>query len=76
MSSIVILSYIQKRYADTVKDLINSIGLTEKLTAYGVKEDDLEALALDAKAGFDFRIKADPVPPSIEDMAAILKNSL
>ncbi|MBP5738856.1 MAG: iron-containing alcohol dehydrogenase [Abditibacteriota bacterium] len=62
--------------AETVKDLIVSIGLTERLADYGVKESDLEALALDARAGFDFRIKADPVPPTDEETALILKNSL
>lgn len=61
---------------ETVKKLIENIGLNLKLSEYGVPNKNIEALAEDARAGFDFRLKADPIPPTNNDIVSILKGSI
>ncbi|MHB9037965.1 MAG: iron-containing alcohol dehydrogenase [Armatimonadota bacterium] len=60
---------------EKVDGLIASIDLDNGLCDHGVPESDFAAIVSDAEAGFDFRLKSDPVPPGSKGLTEILVNS-
>jgi alcohol dehydrogenase len=61
---------------DAVSRLIDTLELPQSPSVYGVPLEASESMAAEVMAVFPYRVKANPVPTSVEDMAQMFRDAI